>query len=397
MLRACLLTLLVAAAFPVFGPAAIAADPTAPATGQTESLKGTLQVEVDIRTALTSTRRLEVDVGAASSCREAISAMLNSSAVSRAAAAKVCKQLKISANINDFELRAGSTASMGAPNSFTVEVLFKVPQHDPPLARPFLAAVAEQLQEKLREFTEGIHQAKVVFSLRVAEENLASARATLASLRKAQREFYEEAGRTDLSRESIMAEAKALETEGQKLQMDQIGHTARQKALTARIADIALKAERRAAEDPVAAELKKVVDLRERELDLAKKRCDAGQMPTSEVGAIEIKVAEARAEWLKRREAAGNLAGRDLLAKLNEELLTLEVDNAETAARYEHIEKQLAKNRKILPIADGYQDNIADALRLAEREVQNTLQQRSDAERQARDFVPPTVVVVPSE
>ena len=396
MLRACLLTLLIAAAVHGFGPAAMAADPTAPATGQTESLKGTLRVEVDIRAALTSTRRVEVDVGAASSCREAISAMLNSSAVSRAAAAKVCKQLKISANINDFELREGSIASMGAPNSFTVEVLFKVPQHDPPLARPFLAAVAEQLQEKLRE-SPGYFYGRLADAIRFARENLEESRQKLAMLRKAQRGFYDEAGRTDLSRESIMAEAKALETEGQKLQMDQVGHTARQKALTARIADIALKAERRAAEDPVAAELKLVVDLRAQELELAKKQCDAGQMPTSEVGAIEIKGAEARAEWLKRREAAGNLAGRDLLAKLNEELLTLEVDNAETAARYEHIEKQLAKNRKILPIADEYEDNTVLPLRLAEREVQKALEQVSEAERQARDFVPPTVVVVPSE
>jgi hypothetical protein len=147
----------------------------------------------------------------------------------------------------------------------------------------------------------------------------------------------------------------------------------------------------------VAAELKKIVALRERELDLAKKRCDAGQMPTSEVGAIEIKVAEARAEWLKRREAAGSLAGRDLLAKLNEELSTLEVDNAETAARLDHIRIQLAENRKILPIADDYQDNLGNALRLAEREVQNALQQHSEAARRLRDFVPPTVVAVPSE
>ena len=382
MLRACLLTLLVAAAFPVFGPAAMAADPTAPATGQTESLKGTLRVEVDF--------------GAASSCREAISAILNSSAVSRAAAAKVCKQLKISANINDFELREGSIASMGAPNSFTVEVLFKVPRHDPPLAGPFLAAVAEQLQEKLRE-SPGKFYGRLSDAIRFARENLEESRQKLAMLRKAQRGFYDEAGRTDLSRESIMAEAKALETEGQKLQMDQVGHTARQEALMKRIANIAAKAERRADEDPVAAELKKVVALRERELDLAKKRCDAGQMPTSEVGAIEIKVAEARAEWLKRREAAGSLAGRDLLAKLNEELTTLEVDNAETAARYGHILMQLAENRKILPIADGYQDNIALPLRLAEREVQKALEQVSEAERRLRDFVPPTVVAVPSE
>jgi hypothetical protein len=382
MLRACLLTLLVAAAFPVFGPAAMAADPTAPATGQTESLKGTL--------------RVEVDVGAASSCREAISAMLNSSAVSRAAAAKVCKQLKISANINDFELREGSIASMGAPNSFTVEVLFKVPQHDPPLAGPFLAAVAEQLQEKLRQ-SPGKFYGRLSDAIRFARENLEESRQKLAMLRTAQRGFYEKAGRTDLSRESIMAAAKALETEEQKLQMDQVGHTARQEALMQRIADIAAKAERRADEDPVAAELKKIVALRERELDLAKKRCDAGQMPTSEVGAIEIKVAEARAEWLKRREAAGSLAGRDLLAKLNEELSTLEVDNAETAARLDHIRIQLAENRKILPIADDYQDNLGNALRLAEREVQNALQQHSEAARRLRDFVPPTVVAVPSE
>ncbi|MCX5677081.1 MAG: hypothetical protein NTX87_18995, partial [Planctomycetota bacterium] len=283
----------------------------------------------------------------------------------------------------------------GGQGLLTFDISFKVPQHDPPLARPFLAAVAEQLQEKLREFTEGIHQAKVVFSLRVAEENLASARATLASLRKAQRGFYEEAGRTDLSRESIMAEAKALETEGQKLQMDQIGHTARQKALTARIADIVAKAEARAAEDPVATELKKIVDLREQELGSAKQLDKNGLIPASDVRAIEIKVAEARAEWLKRREAAGSLAGRDLLAKLNEELSAIEVDNAETEARLKHIDDQLARNRAILPLADECQDSVALPLKSAEREVQDARMQRSEAEKRLRDFVDATVVAMP--
>jgi hypothetical protein len=360
----------------------MAADPTAPATGQTESLKGILQVDFDPQVPQPAS--------------ESVKAMLLTGGdLSHEAAAKLCKRFKISANMKDFDLN-GVSQCKEQTGQLTIEVLFSVPRHDPPLAGPFLAAVAEQLQEKLRQ-SPGKFYGRLSDAIRFARENLEESRQKLAMLRKAQRGSYEEAGRTDLSRESILAEAKALETEGQKLQMDVIGRRARQVALVQRIADIAAKAEKRADEDPVAAELKKIVDLRERELDLAKKRCDAGQMPTSEVGAIEIKVAEARAEWLKRREAAGSLAGRDLLAKLNEELTTLEVDNAETAARYDHIEVQLAKNRKILPIADGYQDNIALPLRWAEREVQKALEQVSEAERQARAFVPPTVVVVPSE
>ena len=389
MLRACLITLLVAAAFHGVGPAAMAADPTAPAaspttpaTGQTESLKGTLVVTLGS--------------SAKSPGKEAISAMLTNGALSHNAAAMMLKQQqKAKVDIQDFGISAVSKYTEDS-GQITIEVVFQVPRWDPPLARQFLVYVAQALYMKLLGYP-GNYQDRLRLTEALAQEHLNQSRGELAELRAKQREFYQEAGRTDLSRESIMASAKAMETQEQKLQMDQVGRAARQKALAQRIEQIAAKAEARAAEDPVAAELKKVVDLREQELGRAKQLNKVGQMSETEVGAIEIKVAEARAEWLKRREAAGSLAGRDLLAKLNEELLTLEVDNAETAARYEHIEKQLAKNRKILPIADEYQDNIADALRLAEREVQNTLQQRSDAERQARDFVPPTVVVVPSE
>jgi hypothetical protein len=250
------------------------------------------------------------------------------------------------------------------------------------------------MEQKLRDF-EDPYKARLGRAENNAELSLERALRELSKFRAMQRDFYDKAGRTDLARESVLAAAKAMETEQQKLKMDQVGHTARQKALEKRVAEIAAMAETRAAEDPVAAELKKIVDLREQELGSAKQLDKNGLIPASDVRAIEIKVAEARAEWLKRREAAGSLAGRDILAKLSEELSAIEVDNAETEARLEHIDGLLARNRAILPIADEYQDNVTLPLRSVEREVQNARTQFSEAEQQYRAFVPATVVAMP--
>jgi len=378
MLRACLLTLLVAATLSGYVPTAAAAAPAALPEG---AYKGTLQVTLDPQVPATA-------------AMDTISAMLTGGAVSREAAVKVCEQLKVSKDDKDDFKVSDATPRMVGTGLIEVEVLFAVPERTSRLAGPFLTAVAKQVERRLQESQE-TYKNRLGQAMETADRNLERVRKELSELRAKQRDFYEKAGRTDLSRESVLAEAKALETEQQKLQMDQIGHAARYRALTARIAQIAAKAEARAAEDPVAAELKKIVDLREQELDRAKQLYKTGQIPTSEVGTIEIKVAEARAEWLKRREAAGSLAGRDLLAKLNEELSAIEVDNAETTARLEHIRDQLAKNRAILPIADECQDSVVLPLKSAEREVQNARMQLSEAEKQLRAFAPATVVAMP--
>ena len=401
MLRACLLTLLAAATFSGFVPARAAAAPAAPSAGTLKRLadrriadaavaapaalpagtfKGALRVTLDPQVPSTA-------------AMDAISTILHGKVLIREAAAKVCEQLKLSmpdSDKDDFEI-SDVSISMTGTGLLSVNVIFDVPQHTPSLAGPFLTAVAEQVQQRLR----GPYEDQLRRVVAVADENLHRARTELTELRGRQREFYEKAGRTDLSRESVLAEAKAMETEEQKLRMDQVGHTARQKALEERIAKIAAKAETRAAGDPVAAELKKVVDLREQELGTAKELDKVAKIPASDVRAIEIKLAEARAEWLNRREAAGSLAGRDILAKLNEELSAIEVDNAETEARLMHIDDQLAKNRAILPIADEYQDSLALPLKLVEREVESARMQRSKAEQKYRAFVPATVVAMP--
>ncbi|MBE3095947.1 MAG: hypothetical protein IMZ44_02310 [Planctomycetes bacterium] len=385
MPRTCFVTLMLATALLGLAPASPAAEPTAPAAGQPKLQTAVFEVANNDRPIPQSSPPSSSRAGTE------MSEMLCNQALCERAAAEARKKLNLGENEGEFVLGGIARAVSGRP--FRIEVSFRVSEHTPSAVGPFLDAVAQQWQEAYRELEQG-QVDKLRREVKVAEGELELARAELARWRHQQQKLCEDAGRSDLSREGILAAVKALEEEKRKLQMDQVGFAARQQALERSIAEIAHRAEAKAAEDPVADELKRIVELREKELAMAQALFKVGKMPASEVGDVEIKMAEARAEWLKRREAVGALAGRDVLAKLNQEFSTIVIDNAETKARLEHIERQLAADRRVLPLADKYQDSVAFPLKLADREVQSALQRCLGPQRELRAFAPATVVVV---
>jgi hypothetical protein len=306
------------------------------------------------------------------------------------AAKDACKKLRLPAPGGEIQAWMIQNVSIsGASGQLMVTLQAVTPARDPPHGGPLLSALAERLEAMLR-VQQDLSTQELREARDLAEKAVENARREVMARREDQRKLLAAAGQTDPTREGILEAAKTLEAEKQKLELQQCGQAARQKALEKRIAEIAAKAEARVSQDPVAAELENIVKLRARELAMTQQLVDTAKVSAAEALAAEVRVAEARAEWLKRREAAGAMAGREVLAKLNDDLASVSIESVETDARLGCVAKQLDKTRALLPLADEYQD-ATSSLKSVERSLQQARQRQEIIARQLTGAPAPSV------
>ena len=97
---------------------------------------------------------------------------------------------------------------------------------------------------------------------------------------------------------SIVGAVTRLEEERQRLELDVMGKTARE-ALEREIAKRSELVEKKAEEDAIAAELQKVVDVRQASVERIKKMVSAAHASETELQEAVGRVAEARAKLLE--------------------------------------------------------------------------------------------------
>ena len=146
---------------------------------------------------------------------------------------------------------------------------------------------------------------------------------------------------TGLSREDNRGVDVAARDEVDELLAIQAGAVARREALeraihlaTDRVAD-------RVKNDSVAAELRKVVEVRE---EIAKRAAQVGPNGRPDLERA-VAVAEARARLAEREQAAFAAAGGDQVDQWRRELLDLDVATAERAGRIDHLKDRNARRR----------------------------------------------------
>jgi predicted nucleic acid-binding Zn-ribbon protein len=162
-------------------------------------------------------------------------------------------------------------------------------------------------------------------------------------LKDIEQKIREITGRSDVDADAIRASVPKLEDERQELRLTVIGKEARQKALTEAIEKLSKAAAARASDDPVAAELEKVVTFKERARDRLRQLHEQGVATNEETAAAEAPIAEARARLLERREAVKQSSGGEMLSGMNRELATISIDVAEAQAKLKAIDELLAR------------------------------------------------------
>ena len=255
-------------------------------------------------------------------------------------------------------------------------------------ADEFLTRVTESLEQQLRDHylqNSGIIRAKE--DVYTVERSLRDLRDEIS---RTEQQIRQATGRADASVDAIRGSAPKLDDERLALKLQLVGKQARQQALASAIDRLSKAAAERAKEDPVAAELEKVVVARERALTRTLKIREAGQPVTEgDVSAAEVALAESRARMLERRDAVSQENGGDLLTALNRELATVSIDVAEAEAK-------LAEAERLLKGYAGVQELLAQAddLRRQRERVENALVGAKGRLAEAENSIPQPVLRV---
>lgn len=264
-----------------------------------------------------------------------------------------------------------------------------------PAADEFLAEVCRRLELALRQVGE-LDEERLRKRLAQVEEELERMDGQYKAIRATQRELLEQAGRNDLSRGAIEVTVRQLEDNKNGVELRLAGARAREAALAEQIAKIGQQVVGAAEGSAVLAELEKVVEIRERQLEYLKQRRESGLAPAAELDDAEEALARVRAELASVREHATETAGGGLLAGLNHKLVELSIDSAEAEATLAAVERRLAeiREKRLLELSDRYEREVELQLELSEQAVRQLTMEQYELKERIRDQQWPQVVVI---
>jgi len=247
----------------------------------------------------------------------------------------------------------GDWLSVGQ-NGNEIHISVRLPQSAPPVA----AEVADDLVEFMRGYLvkeyedarkQSVARAQLEFDLqqRMAEEvnrQLSQIRATLRDL----------SGRSDVSPKTLTGALSSMDDELQRLQIERLSKDARRQALEEQIAELTERVQKRIESDPIATELKKVVDAREESVATLKKMYESGTSSRAELTQAVAQAAEAKAKLLQQQRDASAAAGGTSLEAFNRELMTLSIDAKELNTKTKYLEERLPRLRQAVELLDEY-------------------------------------------
>lgn len=262
-------------------------------------------------------------------------------------------------------------------------------------ARALLREMCKRLEAELERVSA---EDRVALEQRVerARQDARLAYAQFEELQKREQELYAAAGVHNLSREQVLGELKTLEDEQRRLEMELAAQAAREQMLREQIAKIGATAEDLAGNDDVAAELARVVELREKELQRRLRLHDGSVITQEQVAEAQEQLAIARARLAERREALVHRAGAGALAALNEKLLGTAEATAELTARMHSISAQIEaiKAKGLLELADRFELEVELQRHQAESQYRRAITMLNNYEEELRYYQPPRLSVI---
>jgi hypothetical protein len=237
-----------------------------------------------------------------------------------------------------------------------------------PVAKEFIDTLIERAQQEMQQDYDNrrgremdMRQAEVarIHSQRVqAEQEIEDLRTKL----------HQTTGRLDVTPKNLREAMTKLQDERQQLELDLRGKDARGDAIAKAIAELTAQAEAKNKGDEVLAELRQVVEAREKQLEMMKKNFASGLNTSVEVQQVAAQAAEARAKVAERKRDALAAAGGDALASLNRELRMLAIDRAEQEARFKLVSQRLDQIGGEVDTIDRYDQLLSSFPKLVERD-----------------------------
>jgi chromosome segregation ATPase len=278
-----------------------------------------------------------------------------------------------------------------------IKLTIDLPDDTRPAAREFIDLLTRELMSYL-DSTRGKSIEKRMTGARElvaeAEQRLQVRTQEVRTLEKALRDA---SGRVDVSPQNLMNAVQQLDEQHMQLEIEQAAKNARRNALAKALAESKKEIEQRVQDDPVVAEMEKIVEIRNEALKRKRQMAEQGMVSKEELADAEAQIAEARAQLLERRQEAAERAGADVMHSWNRELLALSVDENELLARLEQVKQRLDKLRSLVDSVNQLED-LQQRIQHAQdrlREAQARMEEMADRLRELADL--PDTSVIRSE
>jgi hypothetical protein len=293
--------------------------------------------------------------------------------------------------------REGPHQIMRLGASLSVQLAPEVPDA-PAKATRVLHAMCRRLEQTLKEAGDAQRE-HLRQRVAAADEASQAAGKRLQAIYELQLQLSHEAGRSDLSRDALLSEVRETEHELRELDMKLVALNARETAITEQIARIGRATTQANADNPVVAELQKVVALKEEQVQRLLKEREAKKDLVALDAAVrdaQEQLALARAEVAKQSQQLAQAAGGNLLSDMNRSLLTSSVDMAEAEARRQFLRASLDQvhEKGLMSIVDRYEREVELPLPLATDAARDAERTFSELQNQLRFYAPPDVVVL---
>lgn len=258
-----------------------------------------------------------------------------------------------------------------------------------PAAEEFMNALVTNLRENLKKVWE-----EQVDRLD-RQENTANAEADRAEqkLAKYQQELRTLAGSRNLSRAVILSRCDILRNKLEETQMGMATDELMLKSISEQIVQTKDKLEAQIKEDPVTAELARILQIQNDRYAAAEQLHAQATASSAEVADALEKVTRARIELAQRREQLSKAAGGDKISSLNNKLADLSLKVTQADAHRKRLEQQLAEAEELLTKADTY-ELLSLKANLERQNLQQALVWRDAISRQIRLLQEPLVSVL---
>jgi hypothetical protein len=258
-----------------------------------------------------------------------------------------------------------------------------------PAAEEFMNALVTNLRDNLkRVWDEQVD--RLIRQERTAQDEADSTERKLANY---QQELRKLAGSRNLSRTVILSRCDILREKLEATQMELASNELMLKSISEQIAQTKDKLEAQIKEDPVTAELERMLKIQTDRYATAMHLQAQGTASSAEVADYLEKVARARIELAQRREQLSKAAGGDKISSLNNKLADLSLRVTQADQQRKRLEQQLTEAEELLSKADTY-ELLSLKANLERQNLQQALVWRDAISRQIRLLQEPLVSVL---
>jgi hypothetical protein len=216
-------------------------------------------------------------------------------------------------------------------------------------AGEILDEIIDQLRTLLKERYE-TYTTELREDLSATTAQLKADRAELEKVRVVEKGLRKSVSK-DIDYEEMDHQLKQHSRSAAAFRLELAGKRARLRAALRKIDEIRMLAQKKADDDPVTKELTQLVRIREDGVKRQEQLVRQGAADMASLQSAQGRLAEAKVRLIERKESILQLAGGDVLARLNEELAVLGLDTVELEAKGTMIEAmsvELRKQRKCM-------------------------------------------------